>query len=1033
MLQNYWPEASNVNDCIKNEAETADVAVLLATHQPLTFIARNAGSNIETQKSEQDLLDAFISDNVPEGFLLFPITGPSGVGKSHVIRWLDAQLRRSAKKELLHIIRIPKSASLRKVVELILEPLAGDPEYESSRSDFTKAVSQVDKNAAVVRFRAEIENALNRLSAEMISEAKENKSLLSSIGHAQRLPKLFSDAALSEHFDKNVLSRVIARALYGRDEETEKQFASSETASQFFADDFILPDNVNLNQASSLVQNYYHTSLSSRDGSAREAAAVLLNGIVNNAISNVFQLEQSTSGVTLQDIISNVRKLLFKNGKKELVLLVEDFAALSGIQETLLKVCIQQGVDGGEQARATMRTALAVTDGYLAGRDTYLTRAQRVWVISGSHQNEQKLMDATVDMVGSYLNAARWGKRELQKQFARQASGEGLTDWLISWEDGQVTDDDNEVLKAFGFSRRGHALFPFNRLGIEQLAKLHLNDGGDLIFNPRKIINHVLREPLFLRSSFAASTFPPANFQELRPNAYLARLVDEARLPPEVRERLNSTLTIWAGNAPDEAALSQVPPLIFKTFSLPTPEELANIGYTPVDETNDPVDTPNHLKPAPIPPPVPGSKDDTKVSNWSAKLEDWVGGKKLEQSDARELRNALRLLLKDSINWPALRIPAQEINAQWLTIANAQGNLAAGRRLIVCDSHEDKDASLREGFLGALRFSYNGGSWNYPEAHNDYVASSIIIDRLVSQLTPILIEEANEQISVLGQTLINQSRVLGLATPLRSTDPEAVVRAILTDPAQKEPEPFEEAWDQLLVRASAPELRQQLQECLLERIACYQGTGTTPHALDVSRLLGALTSAPSDFRSPDQWPGPVREFIPLMGDVRLSRQLQKPIQKLRIFREEIAAYIDSTFDKDAFVEDLRTIIPMLQRLQSWPTNLADKPSEFQARLTLFQKSAFIGLVEKIAIIADDSGKDNLPKLLNALGSMDLGMVDRTMSFLRIAEDLISKAEAKVEQQLIMRGGSNPQQNVADLIALLEEVSGTSASKKEASE
>ena len=65
--------------------------------------------------------------------------------------------------------------------------------------------------------------------------------------------------------------------------------------------------------------------------------------------------------------------------------------------------------------------------------------------------------------------------------------------------------------------------------------------------------------------------------------------------------------------------------------------------------------------------------------------------------------------------------------------------------------------------------------------------------------------------------------------------------------------------------------------------------------------------------------------------------------------------------------------------------------------------------------------------------MDLGMVDRTMSFLRIAEDLISKAEAKVEQQLIMRGGSNPQQNVADLIALLEEVSRTSASKKEASE
>ena len=33
MIDAYWPNAAQVTACIKNEAETADVAVLLAVHQ----------------------------------------------------------------------------------------------------------------------------------------------------------------------------------------------------------------------------------------------------------------------------------------------------------------------------------------------------------------------------------------------------------------------------------------------------------------------------------------------------------------------------------------------------------------------------------------------------------------------------------------------------------------------------------------------------------------------------------------------------------------------------------------------------------------------------------------------------------------------------------------------------------------------------------------------------------------------------------------------------------------------------------------
>ena len=133
MLEAYWPQAGAVNACIKNEAETADVAVLLAVHQPMPLIARAAVTNRETAATEKQLLDAFLSEDVPAGYILCPITGPSGVGKSHVIRWLDAQLKRSKRYDDLLVIRIPKSASLRKVVELILEPLKDNPRYAKPR------------------------------------------------------------------------------------------------------------------------------------------------------------------------------------------------------------------------------------------------------------------------------------------------------------------------------------------------------------------------------------------------------------------------------------------------------------------------------------------------------------------------------------------------------------------------------------------------------------------------------------------------------------------------------------------------------------------------------------------------------------------------------------------------------------------------------------------------------------------------------------------------------------------------------------
>ncbi|MGW9946516.1 hypothetical protein J2W92_001853 [Rhizobium leguminosarum] len=1034
MLETYWPGAEEVNACIKNEAETADVSVLLAVHQPTPLTTRNAGTNIEATAIEQELLDAFLSDDVPGGYLLFPITGPSGVGKSHIIRWLDAQLQRSPKRDRLHIIRIPKSASLRRVVELILEPLDGDPRFERSRSELARAFAEIDKRKAVVLFRAQIENALASRAEALLLEAREHKDraveLRPLIGHAQMLPKLFGDAALKDHFDEAVLARVVARALRGREDGAE----GDETQSQFFAEDLLLPDAIDLNEAALTVKTYYQTQLAVQDVRRRQAAADLLNTIVDTAIGNVFQLEQSTGGITLQDIILGIREILLKDDM-DLVLLVEDFAALSGIQDVLLKVCVQEGTHDGKKVRATMRTALALTDGYLASRDTILTRAQRVWVIGHREQSDDEIKRAVIEMVGAYLNAARWGEDGLRKRFDRRGADDGLTGWLPAWQDEEQSDEETEALTAFGFSARGHALFPFNRLAIEQLVHQHLTDANRLVFNPRRVINEILRRPLLMRGTFVNGNFPPPEFHGLRPNVYLAGLVRQASKPEPVKRRLASALTVWAGNAADQAALAHVPPAIFSTFSLPTPAELANVAFVPEQKPPIPPTGPTGREDAP---PAPlTAEQDPQVAAWSKKLDAWASGTELVQADARALRNALGDMLKGTINWPALRIPDQVIDARSLWIAGVRNNPVGGRILVVCDRHEDEDGTLREGFLGALRFGFNGHRWDYPEADIDYVASAAIIDRLLAQLIPKLVAEANAQTAVIGRALLNQSRIVGLSPPVRPAGAEPLLRGLFSPPPQVETHAFEEGWDQLRAQATAwvngRSTRTILQDLLLDRSASFQGTGSKPFAIDSLRLLDELTGDPPAGPLPDGLPDEARTFIPTMTDARIWGRLQSAIAKLRTFRSEIADYVDESFDKGAFVADLREIIPLLQKTNCWPDNVSIKLSEFEIRLTEFQTSRFVDLVEKTATIVDEADREQIPKLLNALGSLDLGLIQRTMSFLTLANQIVSQAEPRVTQQEAVRGQSDPNSVAAEITSLLEGVSGKSPAAAEAAE
>ena len=511
-LSNYWPTSSEVDACIKNEAETAAESVLLAVHRKVEFLVELSGHH--SAKNEDHLLQEFLTPNVPSGALIMPILGASGIGKSHVIRWLQAMIQRQTDSAKFHVIRIPKTANLRKVVELILQPLEKNQNYEKIRRDLDEAVQNVTEQELITRFVAELTNQIRahgeQAALQFSSVDRETKQKLKKeINFSQNLPFLFTDSALQDYFNSKVFKRLTKRSLSGS--QSDEDF---DELPQFKENDFDFPETINISLCSRAVNKYISSNIAISDNTIKKSIVEFLNGhqLIDRALKRAFNINGDFGGKTLEELILDIRDELFKEGK-ELVLLIEDFAALTGFQDTLLNVAIQEGQVDGKQVRATMRTAVAVTDGYQL-TDTISTRAKSRWRIqSRSFADNEAVVREIEDMVGAYLNAARWGKDSLDDKYRNNTDE---SDWVGVYHDAGIDDEEDKILTKFGKSLSGFPLCPCkgNALNILQVGLWERT--GTLVFTPRELINQIIRPTLLQRDLYEQKLFPTP-FTNVRP------------------------------------------------------------------------------------------------------------------------------------------------------------------------------------------------------------------------------------------------------------------------------------------------------------------------------------------------------------------------------------------------------------------------------------------------------------------------------------------------------------------------------------
>ena len=534
------------------------------------------------------------------------VLGESGTGKSHLIQWLRMHIPKDPATVLL---TIPKSGtSLRGIVESLIKRLP-----EDERSPYERKLVEAGTNATS-------------------PEAKVSK-FLDALAWTVQHSGVASEA---EEFD---LAGLLPDVL--RDPNFRKGFflKPGSTVEQLVKHVFVDPEMRDTNQERREFQtgdlpldgnHYGNASRLARDAidyikgeAGMEARAIrLMNRNLNVAIGQTLNF----SADNLIELMNSLRRHLASQGKR-LILLIEDFARLQGIDTALLQALITPPGQG-EERLCEIRWAMAVTTGYFEPM-AQTVRTRTTFVVD---MDQSKPADIS-KLAAGYLNALRFGEGAL-KELPPVSLSETPPSFCANCPKREP------CFSAFG-QRDGIGLFPFTDKAIDIMSRRSesLTDSGR--FKPRLFMQSVLESVLKHEyAELVRGEFPSSDL--------LTRIGGANILTPIVRQRLENLdkfhasrrivlLELWSG----DGRVVNLQEGIHQAFGIPQ----LQIDFEEIP--GDDFDGKGPAKPEPDP--------RSTVPPEIYKLRRWANDKvMLPQDLTNELRHLVFAVLEEYVDWDEL-------------------------------------------------------------------------------------------------------------------------------------------------------------------------------------------------------------------------------------------------------------------------------------------------------------------------------------------------------------------------------------------
>ncbi|MBX3418329.1 MAG: ATP-binding protein [Pirellulaceae bacterium] len=1050
-LLKFWPKEADCLACIKPEAENPSDAVFLAVHQEMRLLRKSFSSDtsVPEKKSQRQFLNDFLKDD-PSGRVIVPILGESGIGKSHLVRWLDVQLRQRDDTKARHVIRIPKSSSLKSVLGRILGGLEG-PRYQQIRDQLKSAREQMDDISAKQRVRAELLSAIQRNYEAASARQAKARETGDKLGHTdtlwlkhgdpRKLPALFDDPATQKLFLVGTKERpgIISELARHVTKDTSEAEAPRR---QFEAADFEIPKSLEkeVSEAGVIAASYLRNHLLKTTSSkSLDEVVDLLNSIVDDAIAPL-ATPQDTS---LAELFYEVRRQLLADGR-ELVLLVEDFAVLAGVQKALLDAIIREGEVGGKREACMIRTALAVTDGYFGNLETVKTRAVHGWWIeSGENDDEASIENQIGDFVATYVNAARMGAERLEEFYAKSSNAGKRAPNAVDIIG--VEEDEAVLLEGFGKSANGYAMFPFNQAAIRTIAHWKLRRNDRLRFHPRSIISEVILPVLKeYRSDYERSRFPPEQFigyPRNRIDADLNSEVGKRVSDAERRVQYLYVLEFW-GDRPKWIAEAKVPAAIFKVFGLEAldgqaakakPVELKPIssegGSTQPTGAiaNKEGDKPANEK-------TEADREPKPISEFLDRINTWRSGGTLGQNDANRVRQWINTHILNSVNWEAELLrsvtPAADTYFRRIYLPNAKGNPPDIEKafIVVATDEAFADSDIANRIFKAIRAMvryehYN--AWDYEGSDSDYIELTNFVEPfLATAASWVRIRYKNldgNPVPALAQALLWQARILNIESAHRNDDASQMNAVFATPPAAFMRDD-DAAWnlfiDQLLAK------RHLLITELLERVGAYQGKGKTPHAVDVNQLLETVQVFRKACMVNEEFPKPTASATDELKQIHehITQLTRFGISKIDDRRKRIAeqskqivAELGADYDKNDLIRDLVDVCDLSEK-----HGLGGTVSVGQVRKLAeeFRTAKAKEVGEQVEAITNS---EDLGARMSAIAKLDIGTLAFLKTFTSTCAQFLKERSGKAAGQIMNWTDAVVESSKADVDALLADL------------
>lgn len=628
-----------IDEVIRTDVITSSESDFLVTHVPLRKIEVIKGGHDPKQKPKYATEEMLFKDyllNPENKHQLIVVKGPSGSGKSHLIRWFSARLQKSPlENEVVLFIRRSENNLKGTIKQLLALDEVVNTANKEIIERLVKATSIMDDN----KFRDWIyQNFIVELKNDDETEILSNADKKNLIALLQN--DLFQKRL---KMTNGPIDRIYAKVT------SDQNPVQQDVVALFNENDFI----IDIDFCEDLKDQ-------GCDRKAEKIARKLI-GIDEIPLKIASQLNQYVDSVIqactgiepgdFEQIFFEIRQALNKNGKN-LTLLIEDITACTGINKALLNALITEHTGMHKSSNlCRISSIIGTTEAYFNDtfRDNYRDRITTQFYIHenilGNNEND------IIEFVAKYLNAMSLERDQIEN-------------WLLNGCDEEQfplhDEKQGKKWEKFTIFNKEINLYPLTRNAI---MNLYNNLGTDRK-TPRYLLQDVI-ERTVRDILWNTPNFPGFHINEMpnwNPVNHGQILAQDITTDTDLLERLGKFIRVWGNRSlyryktDDVDILGGIPTHIYEELGFPVVTGIKQLekpednAYSPENHSNEVIPGANLIQKS-EPTPLKGevSKEEKDYQEKIREVDKWITGQ--EFVSFNQVRDDICSFLNSAINW----------------------------------------------------------------------------------------------------------------------------------------------------------------------------------------------------------------------------------------------------------------------------------------------------------------------------------------------------------------------------------------------